>query len=85
MYTLTRTFLLIFKLAVTVARAFTTSQSAFAHYMLFKLIFSIVEQDTGRQVHFRHIHGDGIETITADGHRGQAMGKLNSTLCITFF
>lgn len=43
--------------------------------MLFRLIFSVVEQDTGQTVRFRHIHGDGIDTITADGHRGQALGE----------
>lgn len=62
--------------AIVVARAFTTSQSALAHQKLFHLIFGIVESDTGEVVKFRHIHGSGFDTITADGHRGQALGKL---------
>ncbi|GJJ12557.1 hypothetical protein Clacol_006800 [Clathrus columnatus] len=62
----------ILPIAIVVAQAFITSQSAYAHYKLFKHIFSIVKIDTGRSVHFRHIHGDGIDTFTADGHRGQA-------------
>ncbi|KAF8531481.1 hypothetical protein JB92DRAFT_2691415 [Gautieria morchelliformis] len=63
------------KKSIVCARAFTTSQSAPAHYHLFKRIFEIVEHDTGRPVHFRHIHGDGIETIVADAHKGQALGE----------
>ncbi|KIJ23167.1 hypothetical protein M422DRAFT_276315 [Sphaerobolus stellatus SS14] len=60
--------------SVVVARAFTTSQSAAAHHVLFKRIFEIVEADTGQQVQFRHIHGTGWDTIIADEHRGQALG-----------
>lgn len=60
-----------------IARAFTTSESAVAHHMLFRLIFLIVERDTGQSIRFRHIHGDGIDTITADGHCGQALGELS--------
>lgn len=56
------------------ARAFTTSQSADAHVILFRRIFSIAEQDTGVPVRFFHIHGTGIESVIADGHRGQALG-----------
>ncbi|GJJ11594.1 hypothetical protein Clacol_005829 [Clathrus columnatus] len=33
----------------------------------------IAQQDTGQEIQFRHIHGSGIDTITADGHRGQAL------------
>lgn len=40
-------------------------------------MFRIVKEDTGQAVLFRHIHGDGIETVTADGHRGQALGTFN--------
>ncbi|KAF8497357.1 hypothetical protein JB92DRAFT_3223791, partial [Gautieria morchelliformis] len=57
--------------SIVCARAFTTSQSAPAHYHLFKRIFEIVEHYTGRPVHFRHIHGDGIETIVADAHKAR--------------
>lgn len=60
---------------VVAARAFTTSQSAAAHLILFRRIFEIVANDTGIQVSFYHIHGIGIETVVADAHRGQALGK----------
>jgi len=60
--------------AIVVARAFTTSQSADAHQILFRRIFSIAEKDTGQSFRFRHIHGEGLDTVTADGHRGQALG-----------
>jgi hypothetical protein len=63
--------------AVVCTRAFITSQSAAAHKYLFQRIFSIVEHDTGQPVHFRHIHGVGFETIVADAHKGQALGKLS--------
>lgn len=62
--------------AVVVARAFTTSQSAEAHRFLFSHVFRIAQEDTGQSVQFRHIHGSGIDTITADGHDGQALGTL---------
>lgn len=61
---------------MVLARAFTTSQSADAHIILFRRICSIAEQDTGIPVKFFHIHGTGIESVVADGHRGQALGKL---------
>lgn len=60
--------------AIVVARAFTTSQSAAAHRILFHRIFAIVEADTGCPVQFRHIHGSGFDTFVADGHKGQALG-----------
>ena len=62
------------KTAMVLARAFTTSQSADAHVILFRRIWSIAEQDTGVPVTFHHIHGVGIESIVTDGHRGQALG-----------
>jgi len=60
--------------SVVVARAFTTSQSAAAHLILFRRIFDIARQDTGLSISFQHINGFGIETIVADAHRGQALG-----------
>jgi len=61
---------------MVLACAFTTSQSADAHVILFCQIFEIAEVDTGVPVQFSHIHGIGIESIVADGHRGQALGRL---------
>ncbi|KIJ26707.1 hypothetical protein M422DRAFT_272219 [Sphaerobolus stellatus SS14] len=59
---------------IVVARAFTTSQTAEAHKLLFSRIFDIMEQDTGETVHFQYIHGTGYEISMADGHKGQALG-----------
>ncbi|KIJ28725.1 hypothetical protein M422DRAFT_269933 [Sphaerobolus stellatus SS14] len=56
-----------------VCRAFTSSQSADAHRILFRRIFEIVEADTGQQVQFRHIHGNGWDTVIGDEHRGKAL------------
>ena len=60
--------------AVVGARAFTMSQTAQAHLILFWRIFDIAKADTGLDVHFRHIHGDGIESVIADSHKGQGLG-----------
>ncbi|KZV94541.1 hypothetical protein EXIGLDRAFT_748607 [Exidia glandulosa HHB12029] len=60
--------------SVTLCRAFITSQTAEAHQLLFREIFRIAEQDTGRSAQFRHLHGRGLEIVTADEHKGQAKG-----------
>jgi hypothetical protein len=60
--------------AVVGARAFTTSQSASAHLLLFTRIFEIAEADTGIPVRFHHLHGQGFKTWIADAHKGQALG-----------
>ena len=62
--------------AMTLARAFTTLQSADAHVILFRRIFEIAVMDAGTPVQFLHIHGMGIESVIADGHRGQALGRF---------
>ncbi|KIJ42824.1 hypothetical protein M422DRAFT_253914 [Sphaerobolus stellatus SS14] len=72
--------------SVVVCRAFTSSQSAEAHRILFQRIFEIVEADTGQQVQFRHIHGSGWDTVIGDEHRGQALAdplpNFDGTLAI---
>ncbi|KAJ7649214.1 hypothetical protein B0H17DRAFT_1270949 [Mycena rosella] len=55
-------------------RAFTTSQSAQAHLILFTRIFEIAYGDTGIPCRFRHIHGEGFEIWITDAHKGQALG-----------
>ncbi|KIJ29181.1 hypothetical protein M422DRAFT_269448 [Sphaerobolus stellatus SS14] len=69
--------------SVVVARTFTNSQSGKAHFILFERIFDIMKQDTGIEVRFRHIHGEGIDMVTADQHKGQALGlgKFCQKLC----
>ncbi|KAH0831831.1 hypothetical protein J3R83DRAFT_12681 [Lanmaoa asiatica] len=69
--------------SVVVARAFTTSESADAHRILFTRIFEIAKHDTGVEVSFHYISGRGIQSIVADGHRGQALGlgQFCVTLC----
>ena len=54
-------------LVIIVAHAFTTSQSAAAHNILFRLIFSIVEKDTSWPLWFCHIDSNGIDTFMVDG------------------
>ncbi|KIJ40774.1 hypothetical protein M422DRAFT_256193 [Sphaerobolus stellatus SS14] len=60
--------------SVIVSWAFITSQSAAAHLLLFKCIFQVAEVDTGKPFRIRHIHGDGLDSVTADEHWGQAVG-----------
>ncbi|KAF8583905.1 hypothetical protein K439DRAFT_1617115 [Ramaria rubella] len=68
--------------SIVVARAFTTSQSAAAHLILFTRIFAIVEQETGQIVHFRHIHGEGFDSVVADEHHGQGLGSSLKILLV---
>ncbi|KIJ46710.1 hypothetical protein M422DRAFT_249875 [Sphaerobolus stellatus SS14] len=69
--------------SVVVAHAFTNSKSGEAHLILFERIFDVMKQDTGIEVRFRHIHGEGIDTVTADQHKGQTLGlgKFCQKLC----
>ncbi|KAK7032946.1 hypothetical protein R3P38DRAFT_2773440 [Favolaschia claudopus] len=72
--------------SVVGTRAFTTSQSAQAHLILFTRIFEIAAADTGIPCRFRHIHGEGFELWITDSHKGQALGagmfceRLSATL-----
>ncbi|RDB26058.1 hypothetical protein Hypma_006546 [Hypsizygus marmoreus] len=69
--------------SVVVVRAFTTSQSADAHFILFTRIFEIATSDTGLPVLFMHIHGQGFQSWIADAHKGQGLGlgKFCQALC----
>ncbi|KAG1788472.1 uncharacterized protein HD556DRAFT_1245206, partial [Suillus plorans] len=60
--------------SVVGARAFTTSQTAKAHVILFQRIFEIASTNTGLPIMFHHIHGTGFKTIIADSHKGQGLG-----------
>ncbi|KIJ22472.1 hypothetical protein M422DRAFT_277086 [Sphaerobolus stellatus SS14] len=62
--------------SVTCSRVFISSQSAEAHRIMFEKIFELVHEDTGHHVQFKYIHGNDIETVVADAHKGQAMGKI---------
>ncbi|KAF8574019.1 hypothetical protein K439DRAFT_1665599 [Ramaria rubella] len=62
------------------ARAFLNRQNAEAHRILFHLIDSVVLEDTGRNLQWRHIHSTsldapvGIAQWACDQHGGQALG-----------
>ena len=72
-------------LVMVCARAFITCQSAPAHCRLFETIFKIAEEDTGKQVQFRYMHGQGIETVSADAHKGEALGKWSNRILFHSF
>lgn len=61
-----------------VVRAFITRLSATAHFELFMRINDVVKGDTGKSIQFHFIGAVGIETIVADAHKGQALGRLCS-------
>lgn len=52
-----------------------TSESAESHRILFQRISNIVAIDTGTPLQFFYIDGQGIEVVTADEGKGQALGK----------
>ncbi|KIJ26052.1 hypothetical protein M422DRAFT_272910 [Sphaerobolus stellatus SS14] len=60
--------------SIVVAWAFITSQSSMAHPLFFKCIYHIAQMDSGKPFRLRYDHGEGLDSITADGHRGQAVG-----------
>lgn len=62
--------------ATILTRAFTTSQSAEAHFILFTRIFHFAGLDTNLAPRFRHIHSHGCSVWMADAHKGQALGML---------
>jgi len=59
--------------------AFITSVNAAARKRLFQKIFGVAEEDTGKKVCFHYMHSEGIETITPDAHRGEALGRCSLT------
>ena len=69
-----------FDLALVVCRAFVTLQSAEAHFELFKCIFTIAVSDTGKLMQVYYIHGDGLEAVVVDSHKGQALGTTSNTM-----
>lgn len=52
-----------------------TSENADAFCQLLKLLNEVVKTDTGRGLRFKHIDGEGIRVLLADGHLGQGMGE----------
>ncbi|KAK0471633.1 hypothetical protein IW261DRAFT_1571923 [Armillaria novae-zelandiae] len=65
---------------LVLCRAFLNSECARAHQILFRAIRSIVRQDTGKDIEYRHLHSPSLEEHrgilhwAADQHRGQAKG-----------
>lgn len=62
-----------------------TSESAEAHRILFHKISAIVAQDTGIPLQFLYIHGQGIEIITVDEGKGQALGTVWAFYYVTTY
>ena len=47
-------------------------------------IFDIAKSDTGLSVKFHHIDGHGIQSVIADGHKGQGLGRHNFCKSVSF-
>jgi len=62
--------------SVACFRAFFTSQTSEAHLVLLRKLNEARNQDTGQSLRFRHLHGSGMEVITADEGKGQALGLI---------
>ncbi|KAJ7222651.1 hypothetical protein C8J57DRAFT_1094515 [Mycena rebaudengoi] len=66
---------------VVFCRVYLNRQTAAAHRLVFQLIDSILKEDTGSGLQWRHLHAedednfDGLVlSLMADQHRGQALG-----------
>lgn len=66
---------------VIFCRVLLNRQSADAHLEVFQAIDSIVYEDTGRYIRWRHLHALSLEdfegtvlSVATDLHRGQAKG-----------
>ncbi|KAJ6484352.1 hypothetical protein C8R47DRAFT_1072982 [Mycena vitilis] len=63
-------------------RVYLNRQTAAAHQRIFEEIEAIVQEDTGKTLKWRHLHGTSVDGVygdmilswTADQHRGQAKG-----------
>ncbi|KAJ6475966.1 hypothetical protein C8R47DRAFT_1052240 [Mycena vitilis] len=68
--------------SVVFCRVYLTRHTAAAHRIIFREINKIVQQDTGRPLYWRHLHGASVDDFRvglilhwgADQHRGQAKG-----------
>ncbi|KAJ3873403.1 hypothetical protein F5051DRAFT_337723 [Lentinula edodes] len=67
--------------SITYCRVFLTRQTAFAHLQVLREIDGVLKDDTGRTLHWRHIHGDRIDDYegnilnwVVDQHGSQAKG-----------
>ncbi|KAJ6606289.1 hypothetical protein DFH09DRAFT_1299558 [Mycena vulgaris] len=67
--------------SVIFCRVYVTRHTAAAHHRIFKEIQRIVKEDTGFDLHWRHLHASDVSEFdgmilhwAADQHRGQAKG-----------
>lgn len=60
---------------ITLLRIFTTEESTMGYYLLFKRVFSLIQQITQKPVYFDPIHGSGIYGIIVDMDTKQYTGK----------
>ncbi|KAG6018980.1 hypothetical protein E4U19_007731, partial [Claviceps sp. Clav32 group G5] len=51
---------------LVLARAYMSAQTAVAYQTLFRELFGYLERDCDVQIHWQHIHGDGLYGVTLD-------------------
>ncbi|KAJ3925683.1 MAG: hypothetical protein NXY57DRAFT_1043898 [Lentinula lateritia] len=81
--------------SITYCHVFLTRQTAFAHLQVLREIDEVLKDDTGRTLHWRHIHGNRIDDYegnilnwVVDQHGGQAKvseevrNLMRSLVCI---
>ena len=59
---------------MTFCRIYTEQENLIGYYRLFKRAFETVSRLTGREVRFRHLHGDGINALAMDMDTKQTAG-----------
>jgi hypothetical protein len=68
---------------LTYCRVYVNRQSAAAHHLIFQNLETIIQQDTGKSLQWRHLHAKslndftGILQWTGDQHGGQAKGTMS--------
>jgi hypothetical protein len=69
--------------ALTYCRVYVNRQSAAAHHLIFQNIETIIQQDTGKSLQWRHLHAKSLSDLTGilqwtgDQHGGQAKGTVS--------
>lgn len=62
-------------LVITLCRCFVTGEDETTYYNLFEYLQERIKSFTGRDIHWKHIHGDGWQVVTLDMDKGQIKGR----------
>jgi hypothetical protein len=59
---------------MTLARIFVNYESSRMYELLFSRLFDLIHQQTGRRAQWRHLHGQGFQSIVTDMDSKQVAG-----------